>query len=78
VEWGPSRPHCQVVPGVWNAVTRAQEDGSRRRFVQILAESTLDIFMTEDNLVILETVRTGKHISSIDTHPENTVLEGQP
>jgi hypothetical protein len=78
VEWDSSQPHCQGVPGVWNTVTRAQEDGSRRRFVQILAESTLDIFMTEDNLVILETVRTSKHISSINTHPENTGFDGQP
>jgi len=55
VEWDSSQSHCQGVPGVWNTVTRAQEDGSRRRSVQILAELTLDIFMTEDNLVMLET-----------------------
>lgn len=79
VEWDSSLPHCQGIPGVWNTVTRIQEDGSRRRFIQIPPESTLDVFMTEDNLVMLEMVRPGQRISSVDTtYPENVGFGGRP
>lgn len=78
VGWDSSRPHCQDVPGVWNVVTPVSENGSRRRPVEILTASTLDVFMTEDNLVVLETVRLDQPISSLDTHPESIGHDGPP
>lgn len=63
VGWDPSKPHCQDVPGVWNTVTLDRENGSDRGLIQIFAESTLDIFMTEDNLVVIEMVRLSQRSS---------------
>lgn len=69
-DWNPSGTHCQGVPGVWNTIALAPEISSHRYLTRIITESTLDIFMTEDNLIILEMVRFGKHASSVNTHPK--------
>lgn len=70
VGWDSSGPHCQGIPGVWNTVTRANENGSHRRSTQIRPASTLNVYMTEDNLVILEMVRFGQYTHFFEAHPE--------
>ena len=55
--WESSGPHCRGISGVWNTVAPIHEDGSYCRAIQILAEPTSDILMTEDSLIVVELVR---------------------
>ena len=58
VGWDSSGPHCQGNSGVWNTVAPVHEDGSYCHAIQILAEPTSDILMTEDCLIVVELVRS--------------------
>jgi len=55
--WESSGPHCRGVSGVWNTVAPIHGDGSCCPTIQILAEPTSDIMMTEDSLIVVELVR---------------------
>ena len=57
VGWEPSKPHCQGIPGAWNTVVPIGENGSYLRTTEILAEPTLSVLMTEDNLIAVGKVR---------------------
>jgi hypothetical protein len=58
VEWESSKAHCQGISGVWNTVAPIHNSWSLPcRIVKIFAEIASDIFMTEDSLIVLETVR---------------------
>ena len=57
VEWEASKPHCQGIPGVWNAVVPTCDHGSCFQTTQVLAEPTLNAMMTEDTLIVVEMVR---------------------
>lgn len=57
VVWEPSGAHCQGISGVWNTVTPIRENGSNCRTIQVFAEPTSDVLMTEDSLIVVEVVR---------------------
>jgi len=57
VKWESSQPHCEGIPGVWNTVALIHGNGSHFQTTRVLAEPTSDILMTEDSLIIVETVR---------------------
>jgi hypothetical protein len=67
--WDPSGSHCQGVTGMWNTVTSAPGDGNFCRTVEILAEATSDVLMTEDSLVVIEMVRFADTALFICAHP---------
>jgi len=72
--WEYSEPHCQGISGVWNTAAPVHEDGSYWRAIQVLAEPTSDILMTEDCLIVVELVRpwpTFRRPSTGSTNPAN-------
>ena len=74
VAWGPSEAHFRDVTAVWNTGKSVRGHRNCCWATEIIAEPTLDIFMTEYSLVVLETVRLGLYMHSVGTRPGMTAL----